>query len=63
MGKPLNTVFAICTHLLGDCVDASGGFRVGFSSWRRISDNKIPARCKVSGEYMNSALAKTEALQ
>ena len=34
---------------------------MGFSTWRRISDNAIPARCKVAGGYVNSALARTEA--
>lgn len=34
---------------------------VTFSSWRRIDDNVIPARGKVSGAYVNSALAKTDA--
>jgi branched-chain amino acid aminotransferase len=32
------------------------------SSWRRIEDNIMPSRAKVSGGYVNSALAKTEAL-
>ncbi len=32
------------------------------SSWRRISDNAIPARAKCCGAYVNSALAKSEAL-
>jgi len=36
---------------------------VTFSSWRRIDDNVIPARGKVSGAYANSALIKTDALQ
>ncbi|GJQ38052.1 MAG: branched chain amino acid aminotransferase [Anaerolineaceae bacterium] len=31
------------------------------SSWRRIDDNVIPARGKISGAYVNSALAKTDA--
>jgi len=31
------------------------------SSWRRIDDNVIPARGKVSGAYANSALIKTDA--
>jgi branched-chain amino acid aminotransferase len=34
---------------------------VTFSSWRRIDDNVIPARGKVSGAYVNSALIKTDA--
>lgn len=34
---------------------------VTISSWRRIDDNMIPARGKVSGAYVNSALIKTDA--
>jgi branched-chain amino acid aminotransferase len=58
-----DTGFAIYTLPLGDTIDASGGLKAGFSSWRRIGDNSIPARCKISGGYVNSALAKTEALE
>ena len=57
------TGFAIYTLPLGDYIDVSSGIKVGFSSWRRINDNMIPARCKVTGGYVNSALAKTEALE
>jgi branched-chain amino acid aminotransferase len=34
---------------------------VTVSSWRRIDDNTIPPRGKISGAYVNSALIKTEA--
>ncbi|HAV78221.1 MAG TPA: branched chain amino acid aminotransferase [Anaerolineae bacterium] len=34
---------------------------VTVSSWRRIDDNVIPARGKVAGAYVNSALIKTDA--
>ena len=34
---------------------------VTVSSWRRLDDNAIPARGKVSGAYANSALIKTDA--
>lgn len=40
----------------------STALRVCVSSWRRIDDNIIPSRAKASGAYINSALAKTEAL-
>lgn len=58
-----STGFAMYTLPLGDYIDVSRGIKVGFSSWRRINDNTIPARCKVTGGYVNSALAKTEALE
>lgn len=32
------------------------------SSWRRVPDNAIPARAKPTGIYLNSALARREAL-
>ena len=31
------------------------------STWRRVQDTGIPPRAKVTGIYVNSALAKTEA--
>jgi branched-chain amino acid aminotransferase len=34
---------------------------VTFSSWRRVDDNVIPARGKISGAYANSALIKSDA--
>lgn len=58
-----STGFAMYTLPLGDYIDVSRGIKAGFSSWRRINDNTIPARCKVTGGYVNSALAKTEALE
>jgi len=39
------------------------GLHCGISSWRRIEDNSIPARAKITGSYVNSAFAKSEALQ
>lgn len=47
---------------LGDYLDTSKGLEVCVSSWRRLADNAIPTRAKATGGYMNSALAKTEAL-
>jgi branched-chain amino acid aminotransferase len=38
------------------------GAHVTISSWRRIDDNVIPARGKISGAYANSALIKSDAL-
>lgn len=36
---------------------------VTISSWRRVDDNSIPARGKISGAYANSALIKTDAFK
>ena len=36
--------------------------RVKTSVWRRVPDNAIPARAKVNGAYVNSVLAKQDAL-
>jgi branched-chain amino acid aminotransferase, group I len=53
---------AIYLYRFGRYLDTSKGARVKVSSWRRNDDNSIPSRWKVSGAYVNSALAKTEAL-
>ncbi len=55
--------FTIYTTPMGDYIDVSKGIRVCISSWRRVSENMIPARFKFCGTYVNSALAKTEALE
>lgn len=46
---------------LGDYLPTNKGLSVCVSSWRRVSDNAIPSRAKLSGSYINSALAKLEA--
>ena len=38
------------------------GVRACISSWRRVGDNAIPARGKLFGSYINSGLARAEAL-
>jgi branched-chain amino acid aminotransferase len=35
---------------------------VTFSAWRRVDDNMIPARGKISGAYANSAFVKSDAI-
>lgn len=45
----------------GDYLDADNGIRCCTSSWRRVPDTSIPGRAKVTGIYVNNALAKTEA--
>jgi branched-chain amino acid aminotransferase len=39
----------------------TGGLAARTASWRRISDDAIPARGKITGAYINTALAVDEA--
>lgn len=55
--------FGLFAVPFGKYLEKDEGARVGVVSWRRIDDNMIPARAKVTGAYVNSALAKTEAMQ
>ena len=42
---------------------STGGLAAYTTSWRRISDEAIPARAKVTGAYINTALAVDEAAE
>lgn len=53
--------FCAFLYPLGDYVPTTG-MRCAVSSWTRVDDNSIPARTKVNGIYVNTGLAKTEAL-
>jgi branched-chain amino acid aminotransferase len=55
--------FALYAIPLNDYLDTKRGMNVQVSSWVRLSDNQIPARAKATGGYINSALAKSEALE
>ncbi|HSW96385.1 MAG TPA: branched-chain amino acid transaminase [Candidatus Saccharimonadales bacterium] len=55
--------FALYMIPLGEYLPVSKGLSVMVSSWRRISDNTIPSRAKISGGYVNSALARKEATE
>lgn len=55
--------FALYAIPLNDYLDTTRGMRAQVSSWVRLSDNQIPARAKATGGYINSALAKSEALE
>ena len=55
--------FAIIALPFGEYLHADKGIHAGVSSWRRIEDNAIPARAKICGAYVNSALASDEARQ
>jgi branched-chain amino acid aminotransferase len=53
--------FLIIVATLPAYLDADKGVRCCTSSWRRVDDTMIPCRGKITGIYINSALAKTEA--
>ncbi len=53
--------FAIVAIPFGEYLHAEEGIHAGVSPWRRIDDNAIPARGKICGAYVNSALASDEA--
>lgn len=55
--------FLIFVMPFGPYLDADAGIRCQTSTWRRVDDLGIPARAKVNGLYVNSALAKTEAAE
>ncbi|TGN10973.1 branched-chain amino acid transaminase [Leptospira ilyithenensis] len=59
----VKTEIAIYVLKLDDYLDTQNGLRTMVSSWARFSDNQIPTLSKVSGGYVNSALAKSEAVQ
>jgi len=53
--------FAIIALPFGEYLHRAEGLHAGVSAWRRIDDNAIPARAKICGAYVNSALASDEA--
>ncbi len=55
--------FMVFVIPFGNYLDLDAGIRCQTSTWRRVPDTSIPARAKVNGLYVNSALAKTEAVE
>ena len=58
----LGSDFALIAVPFGSYIEVEGAIRSTTSSWRRIDDTIIPPRVKISGHYVNSILAKTEAV-
>lgn len=58
----LHDEFAIFAIPFGRYIESEEGASAAVSSWRRIDDNAVPARAKITGAYINSAFAKTEAV-
>lgn len=48
---------------LGEYLPIHKGICLMSSSWQRIADTMIPARAKISGGYINSAMARGEAVK
>jgi branched-chain amino acid aminotransferase len=57
----LNPDVTIISIPFGSYVPNEEESHVTISSWRRVDDNMIPARGKIAGAYVNSALIKTDA--
>ena len=60
---PLNFEFALYIVPLGEYLSVSRGLKLLISNWVRINDNMIPSRAKVTGGYINSSLAKGDAVR
>ena len=58
----LTDEFAMFAVPFGRYIEKEEGAHVCFSAWRRVDDNAVPARAKITGAYVNSALAKSDAL-
>ena len=54
--------FSLWAVPYGKYIENDRGLKVAVSSWRRVDDNVIPARAKIVGSYVNSALAKSEVM-
>ena len=54
--------FAMFSVPFGRYIKNEEGAHVCISSWRRVDDNATPARAKITGAYINSALSKTDAV-
>ncbi len=59
---PLASSFTVLAVPFGAYMDLEAAARCCTSSWRRMEDTMIPPYLKISGLYVNSILAKTEAV-
>ncbi len=59
--QELGSDFTLIVVPFGAYIEVDGAIRCCTSSWRRVDDTIIPPRVKISGHYVNSILAKTEA--
>ena len=64
LAAPVNVVIAVWpwgTYLGEEALEA--GVRAKVSSWKRNDHNTLPPGAKASGQYINSSLAKMEAMK
>lgn len=54
--------FAMFAVPFGKYIEKEEGADAAVSSWRRVDDNAVPARGKITGSYVNAAFSKTEAV-
>ena len=59
--RGLNTVLSMFIYKASPILPKDGA-RLKTSVWRRVPDNVIPPRAKVNGAYVNSVLAKQDAI-
>ncbi|HEX77365.1 MAG TPA: branched-chain amino acid transaminase [Dehalococcoidia bacterium] len=55
--------FFIFVMPFGPYLDITKGITCTISSWRRPDDSMLPPRAKLTGIYVNSSLAKSEAME
>ncbi len=60
--KSLDDGFFCLAVPFGNYIDSDGAISCCVASYRRIDDTMVPPRFKLSGLYLNSILAKTDAL-
>ena len=53
--------FTVIALPFGEYLRSDKGVHATVSGWRRLEDNAIPARAKICGAYVNSALASDDA--
>ncbi len=64
LSAPVNVIIAVWpwgAYLGEEALER--GVRIKISSWRRNSQNALPAAAKATGQYINSVLAKVESLK
>jgi len=64
LNAPINVAVGVWpwgTYLGDDCLE--NGARLIISSWRRPDPNVLPTGAKATGQYINSGLAKVEAIK